>query len=154
MKSRLIALLVLLSLVAGAQLPGQRITLGDGLKAAALRSDEIRLYSLLSADVNSLDDLLVRDCLYIHSSGKIQTKGELLADLKSGAMKYLRLQYTTPPAIRLFNGDTAVITGTMQLEVESKAAGEVKRTLVTTAVYVLQSERWQLASYHSANAAP
>lgn len=148
-----IATILLLGFVSCPSLFGQRISVADGVKSAVMRSEEIRVYSLLSADIAALDDLLTKDCLYVHSSGRLQAKNELLADLKSGALKYNRLQYTAPPLIRLFNAGTAVVTGKMQLEAVGKA-GEVKLPLLITAVYVLQDERWQLASYHSATTTP
>ena len=72
--------------VAGTTGLGQRMSLAEGVKAAVMRSDEIRVYALLSSDLNSLDDLLTSDCIYVHSSGRAQTKPELLAALKSGAL--------------------------------------------------------------------
>jgi hypothetical protein len=152
MKLRFLALCLFTALTVSSGF-GQRTTLADLTKASVLRADEVRVYAILSADTAALDDLLTADCRYTHSNGRQETKAELLGALKAGALKYQRLQYTATPLIRLYNGHTAIVTGTMILEV-AVATEVVKRTLATTAVYVLQNERWQLASYHSASVAP
>ncbi|MBI2514339.1 MAG: nuclear transport factor 2 family protein [Opitutae bacterium] len=130
----------------------QRTTLADGLKAAVLRADETRLYAMLAADTGALDDMLAADCLYVHSTGAAQTKAQLLHALKTGTFKYTSLRYTAPPLVRLYGGEAAVITGTMQLEVQLPDGKSAKPTVVVTAVYVMLNDRWQLASYQSTNA--
>lgn len=150
------ALLLLLALVAAlffaAPAFAQRVTLADGLKAAVLRADETRLYATLAADTGALDDMLAADCLYIHSTGAVQTKAQLLNALKTGAFKYVALRYTSPPQVRLYGSEAAVVTGTMQLEVQLPDGKTAKPTVVITAVYVTLNDRWQLASYQSTNA--
>jgi hypothetical protein len=148
-------LLILLALACLAALPSasaQRTTLADGLKAAVLRADETRLYAMLAADTGALDDLLTPDCIYVHSTGAVQTKAEFLGALKSGAMKYQVLRYTAAPQVRLYGSEAAVLTGTTQVEVALPDGRTVKPTLLVTAVYVVKSDRWQLASYQSTNA--
>jgi hypothetical protein len=132
----------------------QSAKLTDGLKAAVVRMDETRVYAMLAADTGALDDLLTADCLYGHSNGRTQTKAEFLAALKSGALRYSSIRYVAPPLVRLYGNETALLSGTAQLE--AAAADGVKRqlTLNFLAVYVLQADRWQLASYQSTSAAP
>lgn len=130
----------------------QRATIADGLRAAVLRSDETRLYAMLTADLGALDDLLTPDCLYVHSTGAAQNKAEFIGALKSGAMKYQTLRYVAPPQVRLYGSETAVVTGTMQAEVALPDGRTVKPTLLITALYIVKNERWQLASYQSTNA--
>jgi hypothetical protein len=125
----------------------------DDLKAAVLRADEARIGAMLAADTRALDGLLTSDCLYVHSYGGTQSKAELLAALKNGAMKYHALRYAAPPAVRLYGNESAVLTGTVQLEVATPDGKLLKPTLLITAVYVFQSDRWQLASYQSTTAA-
>ncbi|WP_438480921.1 nuclear transport factor 2 family protein [Oleiharenicola lentus] len=155
LRFRLLPLLVSLFFAAFTA-PGhaQRMSIGDGLKAAVIRADEVRIYAQLSADLSGLDDLLTKDCLYVHSSGRSQTKAEFLADLKSGALIYTKFQYTAAPLVRLYEGKLAIVTGTVNMEATTKAAGDVKKTLLTTCIYIIQNERWQLVSYQSTNAAP
>lgn len=130
----------------------QRATLSDGLKAAVLRADETRLYAMLGPDIGALDDMLAPDCVYVHSTGAVQTKPQLLHALKTGAFKYAALRYVSPPQVRLYGTESAVLTGTMQLEVQLADGKTLKPTVVVTAIYVVLNDRWQLASYQSTNA--
>jgi len=135
--------------------PGRAQTAGpaDPGVAAILRVDEARLAAMLQPDVAALDELLARDCLYVHSSGWTQTKEELLAALKNGALRYAVLQYNEPPQVRRFGNDTAVLSGKMQLDARPKDRPVVQAVLLVTAVYVRQQDRWRLASYQSTAAA-
>lgn len=148
----LLAFVVFVFLSCVAPAFAQRATLADGLKAAVLRADETRLYAMLGPDIGALDDMLAPDCLYVHSTGAVQTKAQLLHALKTGAFKYAALRYVSPPQVRLYGTESAVLTGTMQLEVQLADGKTLKPTLVVTAVYVVLNDRWQLASYQSTNA--
>ena len=121
----------------------------DGFKAGVLQADQARLDAMLRADVTALDDLLVADCLYVHSSGSVQTKPELLGALAGGALHYKVLHFAAPPLVRFYGTGTAVLTGTMELEVQPKDRPVAKALLLVTTVYVFQQERWRLASYQS-----
>jgi uncharacterized protein (TIGR02246 family) len=131
----------------------QRATLADGLMAAVLRTDETRIYAMRAGDTGALDDLLTPDCLYVHSNGTLQTKTEFLRSLRSGALRYAAIRYVTPPQVRLYGSTTAVVTGTTQLEVITADGNTLKPTVRVTALYVVQNDRWQLASYQSTTAA-
>lgn len=131
----------------------QRATLADALKAAVLRADETRVYAMLAPDVAALDDMLTADCLYVHSNGVTQTRAQFLDALRTGAMRYTAIRYQGSPAVRLYGTETAVLTGTTQIEVVLPDGRTLKPTLVVTALYVVKDGRWQLASYQS-TAAP
>ncbi len=132
----------------------QATKLTDGLKAAVVRMDETRVYAMLAADTGALDDLLTADCLYGHSNGRTQTKAEFLAALKSGALRYTAIRYVAPPLVRLHGNETALLSGTAQLEVAAADGAKRQLTLNFLAVYVLRADRWQLVSYQSTPAAP
>jgi len=145
-------LLTLLTAFAATGASAQGVSIAAALKAAVIRADEARVYAMMAPDIGALDDMLTPDCLYVHSTGVVQTKGEFLAALKTGAMRYVSLRYTALPQIRLYGSETAVLTGTMLAEIALPDGSTVKPTLAITAVYVVQGGRWQLASYHSVNA--
>lgn len=152
MKRRALLLALVVALCGPFSAFAQKATLADGLKAAVLRADETRLYAMLASDTGALDDMLAPDCLYVHSTGAVQTKAQLLNALKTGAFKYVALRYTAPPQIRLYGSEAAIVAGTMQLEVQLPDGKTAKPTVLVTAVYVMLNERWQLASYQSTNA--
>jgi hypothetical protein len=147
---------LLLSLVAALcnplRAPAQKVTLADGLKAAVLRADDARVYAMLAADIGALDDMLAPDCLYVHSTGAVQTKAQLLGALQGGTIRYTAMRYLGVPRVRLYGNETAVLTGPMQIEVALPNGNVLKPVLIITAVYTLLHERWQLVSYQSTNA--
>lgn len=132
----------------------QPATRADALKLAVFRADELRLYAMEQADTDTLDALLTPDCRYVHSNGRVQTKAEFLAAFRSGAQRYRSLRYLAPPEVRLHGTGSAVLTGTMRIEVPRPEGQTAQLTLLVTAVYVVVHERWQLASYQSTVAAP
>lgn len=132
----------------------QGLRLDHALKAAVVRADETRIYALLAGDVAALDDMLAPDCLYVHSNGTVQTKAELLAALRSGAVKYLSIRYPQPPQVRLYDNAFALVTGPCRIEVQRADGTRLTLTLVVTSAYLLRAERWQLVSYQSTAAPP
>lgn len=131
----------------------QRLSPADAIKAAVLRSDEGRAAATVAANLVALEDQLTDDCLYAHSNGRIQTKKEFLTALARGELHYDVLRYLSVPTVRLFGGETAIVTGRAHLEATSKAGGAVNLDIIYTAVYELLDARWKLASYHSTAAA-
>lgn len=128
----------------------QSATVADGLKAAVLRADELRLYATTEGNLAVLENLLTPDCLYVHSNGRTQTRKEFLAALASGELKYHSIRYQSSH-VRLYGSETAVLTGQAQIEAENKS-GRVQLNLLFTAIYVARDMQWKLASYQSTTA--
>lgn len=144
--------LLLLGFVLAIRAHGQTPTLADGLKTAVLRTDEARIYTILHQQTGALADLMTDDCLYTHASGRVQTRAEFVAAIASGNLVYRSFRYDAPPAIRIYNNHTGILTGVARVDVESKATGKLSLHLVITSTYVAQGGQWKLASYHSAAA--
>ena len=144
------------SLLLGLALPAtraQQSSMADRMKASVVRTEETRLYALTSGTIPALHEMMTPDCTYVHSNGRAQTKAEFLAALTSGALRYQVLQWTEPPAVRLYGGDVAVLSGRAHIEATTKATGETKFDVLYTAVYVVVDAEWKLASYQSTVAA-
>jgi hypothetical protein len=152
MKAHLLLLSFVAALCCPLSAPAQKATLADGLKAAVLRADDARVYAMLAADIGALDDMLAFDCLYVHSTGAVQTKAQLLGALRDGTIRYTAMRYLGAPRVRLYGNETAVLTGQMQIEVVLPDGKTLKPVLVITALYALLHERWQLVSYQSTSA--
>jgi uncharacterized protein (TIGR02246 family) len=127
----------------------QRATPADAVKAAVLRIDEVRAYATVTANTLALEDQLHDNCLYVHANGRTQTRKEFIAALASGDLHYAVMRYLSVPTVRLFGGDTAIVTGRVHVEATMKTGGSVNQDLVYTAVYVIVDAQWKLASYHS-----
>lgn len=119
-------------------------------KAQVLSVENQRYTAMSKADTGTLDKLLASNLVYAHSNGQVQTKNELLDDLKTGKMRYRKIE-PLPPMVRFF-GDTAIVNGAGNFEVTLNNVDQ-KARLVFTAVYILTGEatnrNWQLASWHS-----
>ena len=148
--------LLLGALLLGCALPAaraQQASMADRMKASVMRAEETRLYALTSGTISALHEMMTPDCTYVHSNGRAQTKAEFLAALTSGALRYQVFQWTEPPAVRLYGGDVAVLSGRAHIEATTKATGETKFDVLYTAVYVVVDAEWKLASYQSTVAA-
>ena len=106
----------------------------------------VRIEATINADVETLDKYYADDLVYAHSSGNVDDRGSLLANIGSGKVDYQKLEIIEQ-GIRIF-GDVAIITGSADFYVVvNDAINEV--TLRFTSVYVYKDDRWQFASWHS-----
>lgn len=96
--------------------------------------------------VDSLEALLDERVEYVHSNGWVQTRADVLSDMKSRKLVYQRVTIKEASARRY--GQAAVVTGLGTFEgVNSGTA--FKLDLRYTEVYVLSGTRWKLVSRHS-----
>ena len=96
--------------------------------------------------VDSLEAALDDRLKFIHSTGWIQTKQELLADTKSGKLNYQTIDVSDLEA-RVY-GTTAIVTGKGTFSGTNTGTPFVV-SLMFTEVYVLKDKVWQLASRHA-----
>ena len=154
MRTARVTFLVLLAVCAA--LPavlGERMSPADAMKVAVLRVDEVRAYATVAANTPALEDQLTDDCLYSHSNGRVQTKKEFITALARGDLHYDVLRHVSAPTVRLFGGETAIVTGRAHLEATAKGGSTINQDILYTAVYVNVDAQWKLASYHSTAAA-
>lgn len=101
---------------------------------------------LISSNADSLNALLAPEVNYIHSNGWIQTRQEVLADMKNGTLKYQTVEVEESSVKILEN--TAVVTG------KGNFSGVMNGTnfsikLIYTEVYVKTCGQWRLAGRHA-----
>ncbi len=114
----------------------------DVVKAAELQ----RFEAGVKVDLDLLGKLLGDDLTYTHSTGALQTKAQLLADLKSGKLQFKKIE-PGDLQVRVF-GATALINGTAKFSVVSN--GEAKDVnLRFTDVWVNRAGRWQMVAWQS-----
>jgi uncharacterized protein (TIGR02246 family) len=99
------------------------------------------------ADVAALDRLLADGWTVVHGDGTMNTKGEYLADLKSGARKFDGGVVVRDFAVRVY-GDTAIAAGLSESKVtiNGKPQGG---SLRFTRVYVKRDGRWVMIATHA-----
>lgn len=79
------------------------------LEQEVLSAHRERLSALVSGDVATLDRLLSDDLTYTSVAGRVQSKAEIVADAKSGALKVSTAD-ADDVKVRVYAGATAVVT--------------------------------------------
>ncbi len=99
---------------------------------------------MINKKYDSLDLVLDPQIKFIHSNGWIQSKTEMINDLKSGKLNYTNIDVRESSA-RLFN-QTVVITGKGTFKGLMPDKSEFDINLLYTEVYVKTKKQWRLVS--------
>jgi hypothetical protein len=101
---------------------------------------------LIRKETDSLGRALDDRVQYVHSNGWVQSKKDMLDDLKSGKLVYQTIT-VNESAVRMY-GQTAIVTG-LGAFVGVNSGTAFKLEMRYTEVYVMTAEGWKLASRHS-----
>jgi len=101
---------------------------------------------LIQKNYDSLNLMMDKRCMYMHSNGWIQTADDVIQDLKSGKLVYNKMEITETTA-RQFES-MVIVTGKGNFEglVNDKA---FNLKLMYTEVYVKRKASWQLVTRQS-----
>jgi hypothetical protein len=116
-------------------------------EAAVLAAQKERLQAMVRSDLDALTRLLPDDLTYTHASGVADTKASLLESIRAGRLKYKAFD-PGQPRVRIY-GNTAVLTGTATVQVESTTIGPAPFQILFTDVYVKKDGRWQAVAWQS-----
>jgi ketosteroid isomerase-like protein len=99
----------------------------------------------LKGDVSTLDSIFGDKFISTSAEGKVQTKAEMLAELKTGAVKYQTSKVSDMKVI--LHGDVAVVSGkwTAKFVEKGKNVDVVDRF---TDVYMRQNGQWRAIASH------
>ena len=101
---------------------------------------------LINKQLDSLENLLDDNLMYIHSNGWIETKQEVLDNLRLGKLVYTGVKIEDAQ-VRMYKG-AALVTGKGRFSgVNNGNAFDLN--LLYTEVYVLNKKKWKLASRHA-----
>jgi ketosteroid isomerase-like protein len=142
-KQALCGVFGLLMLAAAAM--AQQTSAGRG-DETAIRALETKWdAALLKGDTNALDAIFADTYVSTDPEGKVQTKAELLAEIKSGEMKY---QASKADDIKVsLYGAAAVVTGKWKARFTRK--GKTVDTFERyTSTYVKQNGQWRCVASH------
>jgi ketosteroid isomerase-like protein len=108
--------------------------------------------ALLAADVGKLESLLDETFIWTHDTGVQKTRPQLLDDLKSGRLKYSKIE-TNSVRVSIYN-DTGVVRGVSlrQYSPNSGANGSANTTPFTifyTLTFVNRGGDWKVVAMHS-----
>jgi ketosteroid isomerase-like protein len=108
--------------------------------------ERARFAAMTRQDVAALDSMLTPDVLYCHSNGMCEDKGQFLATIRGGNIRYkdIRVEkiHARPAA------GTYILNGTITVDGEQNGTPMTLR-IVYTDVYVKRDGRWQLAAWQS-----
>ncbi len=99
---------------------------------------------MINKKYDSLDLILDSQIKFIHSNGWIQSKAEMIDDLKSGKLNYTAITIEESNA-RLYN-HTVVVTGKGTFKGLMPDNSEFNIHLLYTEVYVKTKKQWRLVS--------
>lgn len=101
---------------------------------------------LVNRQYDSLMGVLDDRVQYIHSNGWVETKQEILDDLRSGKLNYRAVSIKNA-SVRLF-GNSAIVIGQGSFEVVMSDK-PLTIELLYTEVYVSSNGKWRLTSRHA-----
>lgn len=113
----------------------------DILAQAAKRNE-----AMVQVDLKTLGEILRDDLTYIHSSGPIEGKVQVLDEISTGKLRYRSLE-PSQVGVRVY-GETGVVTGRTLLKVSSQHK-EMAFSVRFTEVWVRTNGVWQLASWQA-----
>jgi ketosteroid isomerase-like protein len=147
--NRLLGIVVLLACVLSIALvrPSANQAARSGEAEPEIRQMESRrIQAMLRVDTEELNRVLADDLTYVHSSGQVDTKAELISSLQSGQRKYESIQ---PDEIKVrVYGEAAVVTGRAQMRTKSQGQ-DFHFQIRFTDVYVKKGDGWQMVAWQS-----
>ncbi len=103
--------------------------------------------AVLSGDIKTMDSLMADDYMAVTPSGTLQSRDEILQDMKSGRMHFNSL-VVTDRKIR-FYGDTAVVTSLASVQATTPD-GQLTGNYRYTRVYVCNAQGiWKVVSFEA-----
>jgi len=121
-------------------------TVPTGTEAAVLQADDHRFEAMRKGDWAALDAALADDLTYVHSTARLESKAEHVANLRSGKPHYRGI---APRERRVrVRGDVGVVTGVSEMHVE-RDGKEQRFTVRYLAVYVKAGEDWRMIAWQS-----
>ncbi|MGD2139515.1 MAG: nuclear transport factor 2 family protein [Burkholderiales bacterium] len=114
--------------------------------ADALQAEDARYEAQIDCDFDSLDTLLARDLVYIHSSTVQDTKASFIESLRSGKVSYHSMERSNTK-VRIF-GNIAIITGRADFEVTTRGRDKTLNLLFHS-VWVKRDSGLQFVSWQA-----
>lgn len=114
-------------------------------------ADTARVMATIAGNVARLDPLLSSGLIYGHADGRVQTKAEFLAAVKSGRIKYDSYDYDDVKVTPVTD-DVVIMTGRARLRA---TAGNVSVAFALRfqSVWRREDGAWRLFAYQSAKLA-
>jgi len=102
----------------------------------------------VNKNYDSLNWVMDESVKYIHSNGWVQSKQEVIEDIKAGKLNYIGV-VVEESAVTLYNNSSAVVTGKGTFKGLMPDKTEFNIHLLYTEVYVKSKKQWKLVSRHA-----
>jgi len=115
--------------------------------AAVLAAEDARFSAMVAADPVALERLLAEDLSYVHSTGRVVNREQMIDEIRSGKLRYRAL---TPAErqVTVVETDAAYVRGQARIEV-SADANPVEFQARYLAIYVRDAGDWKLRAWQS-----
>ena len=117
-----------------------------GVEADVLRADDRRFEAMRTGDWAALDTALADDLTYVHSTARLESKAEHIANLRAGKPHYRGI---APRERRArVHGGVGIVNGVSDMHVE-RDGKENRFTVRYLAVYAKAGEQWRMIAWQS-----
>ena len=118
----------------------------EATAAEVLKADDRRFEAMRKGDWAGLDAALADDLTYVHSSARLESKAEHVANLRAGRPHYRGIA-PRERTVRV-HGGIGVVNGVSEMHVEN-AGKEQRFTVRYLAVYAKSGEQWRMIAWQS-----
>jgi ketosteroid isomerase-like protein len=115
-------------------------------EADVLRADDGRFEAMRRGDWAALDAALADDLTYVHSTARLESKAEHIANLRAGKPHYRGIAPRDRRA--RVHGTIGVVNGISEMHVE-RDGKEQRFTVRYLAVYAKAGEQWRMIAWQS-----
>ena len=121
---------------------------GADSKAEVEKAERSFGESIVRGDVATLEKLLAFDLVYTHSSGARDTHSSFIENIRTGKLKYEKMEYSKIES-QMLRDDVAFVAARAEVRViASGKPNDMKLSLLH--VFVMRQGRWQLVAHQSA----
>jgi len=117
-----------------------------GAEVDVLKADDRRFEAMRRGDWAALDAALADDLTYVHSTARVESKAEHIANLRAGKPHYRGIVPRERQA-RVHDG-VGVVNGVSEMHVDS-GGKEERFTVRYLAVYAKVGEHWRMIAWQS-----
>ena len=121
-------------------------TAPTAIEGDVLRADERRFEAMRKDDWAALDAALSDDLTYVHSTARLESKAEHIANLRAGKPHYRGIAPRDRKA--RVHGNIGVVNGVSEMHVE-RDGKEQRFTVRYLAVYAKAGEQWRMIAWQS-----
>ena len=115
-------------------------------EADVLAADDRRFQAMLRGDWPALEAALADDLTYVHSTARVESRAEHVANLRAGKPRYRGIA-PRDRQVRV-HGQLGVVNGVSEMHVEN-AGKEQRFTVRYLAVYALGGGHWRMIAWQS-----